>query len=268
MLKSAAFLILLGSHGWAEDPRVAALVAQGDAADRQHQTKAAITAFQQAEAIDPRNAGVLLRLSKQLSDLGTSTKAPEVAKASHQKALGYAQRAAELDPKSAKAHLSLAVCYGKLTDHVSNKVKLEYSRVIRAETQKSLDLDATDDFAWHVMGRWHFGIANIGAVQRTLAKLVYGDLPEATNEEAARCLKKATELAPQRVIHHAELAKVYTAMGKADLAAQSWQNVLGLKAADHEDVNYQKAAKLALDAGRAPRATGPRMLSDQTRRQP
>jgi len=267
MLKLAAFFaLLLAVRASAEDSRVAALVLQGDAEDRQHHPGTALAALQQAEAIEPRNAGVLVRISKQYSDLGSATKSPETARPLLQKALDYSLRAVELDPKSAKAHLSLAICYGKLTGHVSNKTKLEYSRFIRAETQKSLELDPTDDFAWHVMGRWHFGVANIGTVQRALAKVIYGDLPDATNEEAARCLKKATELAPQRIIHHAELAKVYTAMGKSDLAAQSWQNVVGLKAVDSEDANYQREAKLALARQRPGRADGDRMLSGAARR--
>ena len=267
MLIRVAFLaLLLAVPVSAEDARVTALLVQGDEEDRQHQTSSALATLQQAEAIEPRNAGVLLRISKQLGDLGTAAKGPAEAKAWHQKALDYSRRAVELDPKSAKAHLSLAICYGKLTDHVSNKTKLEYSRIIRSETQKSIELDPSDDFAWHVMGRWHAGIANIGVVQRALAKVVYGDLPEASNEEAARCLKKATELAPQRIIHHAELAKVYTAMGKRDLAAQSWQNVLGLKAADTEDTNYQKEAKLALASQRPGRSGQERMLSGAARR--
>lgn len=265
MLKRIALLALLLANGaLAEDARVTALLMQGDAEDRLHHTRAALAAFQQAEAIEPRNVGVLLRISKQLSDLGSATKGGDVT--ALQKALEAAKRAVEIDPKSAKGHLSLAICYGKLTDHVSNKVKLEYSRIIRAEAQKAIELDPTDDFAWHVLGRWHFGIANIGSVQRTLAKIVYGALPAASNEEAARCLKKATELGPQRIIHHAELAKVYAAMEKGDLAAQSWQNVLGLKAADDEDASYQREAKLAVERHRPARGEGRRMLSGAARR--
>lgn len=265
MFKRVLLALLLAMRVSAEDGRVTALLVQGDEEDRQHRAGSALATFQLAEAIEPRNPGVLLRISKQLSDLGTAAKGPPEAKGFHQRALDYSRRAVEFDPKSAKAHLSFAICYGKLTDHVSNKTKLEYSRIIRAETQKSLELDPTDDFAWHVLGRWHSGVANIGVVQRALAKVVYGDVPEASNEEAARCLKKATELAPQRIIHHAELAKVYAAMGTSDLAAQSWQNVLGLKAADSEDANYQKEAKLAL-AHRPGRSGDDRMLSGAAHR--
>jgi len=48
-----------------------------------------------------------------------------------------------------------------MTDFTSNRVKIEYSKFIRDETLKSLELDPTDEFAWHVIGRWHAGIAGL-----------------------------------------------------------------------------------------------------------
>lgn len=253
--------LLFAAAASAEDPRVTALIVQGDAEERVHHPKEALAAFQQAEAIEARNIGVLLRISKQHSDLVAQAKTPAAAKALAQTALEYGQRAAELDAKNAKAHLNLAICYGKLTDYAGNKTKLEYSRIIRDEVLQSLALDSSDDFAWHVLGRWHEGVTSVGPLMKALARVVYGGLPEASLEEAARCLKKATEIAPQRIIHHAELAKVYALQGKHELAAQAWQNVLGLKAADGEDEKYQEAAKLAIEANRPARSSGWRMLT-------
>lgn len=257
----ALFILLFVARAIAEDPRVTTFVMQGDEADRQHHSNEALGNFQKAAALDPNNAGVLLRVSKQYCDLAGAAKSPEAAQPLAETALGYAQRAVALDGKNAKAHLNLAVCYAKLTDFAGSKTKLEYSKLIRDETQQSLALDPTDDYAWHVMGRWNAGVANVGMVMKALAKLVYDGLPAASNEDAVRCFKKAIELAPQRVLHHAELAKVYQAMGKGDLAAQEWQNVLGLKAGDGADENYHHEARLAIEAQRPGRGFSARMLS-------
>lgn len=253
-MKVLALALLLPSLAvLAEDPQFAALVTKGDVADSQHQTRAALVMFRQAEQLDPKNLGVLLRISKQYTDLIDQTKPADAAQRVAETALEYAKRAVELDSRNAKAHLSLAVCYGRLTDFVGNKTKVEYSKIIRDETAKSLEIDPRDDFGWHVLGRWHFGVANVNAVLRTMATLIYGGMPAATNEEAARCLKKATELAPQRIIHHAELAHVYKVMGKADLALQEWQNTLGLRANDGADERYQQEARAVLEAARTAR---------------
>src|SRR4051812_6765679 len=234
---------------------------QGDEADRQRHTNEALSNFQKAIALDPGNPGVLLRISKQYCDLAGAAKSPEAAQPLAQTALDFAQRAVTLDGKSAKAHLNLAVCYAKLTDFAGSRTKLEYSKLIRDEAQQSLALDATDDYAWHVMGRWNAGVTNVGVVMKTLARIVYDGLPAASNEDAVRCFRKAIELAPQRILHHAELAKVYQAMGRPDLASQEWQNVLGLKTGDGADENYHHEAKLAIEAQRPARGLGARMLS-------
>lgn len=240
----------------AEDPRVSGFIQQGDACDARHESRKALSALQQAEVIDPQNLGVLLRISKQYTDLIDTTKSKDEAKAFAEKALDYGKRAVARDTSSAKAHLNLSICYGKMTDFVGNKTKMEYAKIIRDEAQRSIELDPKDDYAWHVLGRWHSGVANLNGVLKALAGLVYGGLPPASNEDAVRCLKKATEIAPQRMMHQAELAHAYQQMGKPDLAAQVWQNVLGIRAVDAQDEAYQKEAKLALEQAKQSRGRG------------
>src|SRR5688500_3105037 len=88
----------------------------------------------------------LLRLSREHSDLVDSLKG-QAARSHAEKALEYARRAVAAEPRNAKAHLSVAVCYGKLTDFVGNKTKIEYSRLVRDGVLKSIELDPNDDFA-------------------------------------------------------------------------------------------------------------------------
>lgn len=246
-MKPLLFIALLFSFpALAEEPQVAALIKRGDAEEKQGRTKAALADFEAAEQLDPKNPAVLLRVAKQYSDLVDATKARDAAEQHARKSLDYARRALALDPKVAKAHLSLAVAYGKLTDFVGNKTKLEYSKIIKDETAKCLALDPTDDFAWYILGRWHAGVANVNGVLRALATVVYGGMPPASNEEAAQCLKKATELAPRRIMHRAELARLYKTMGQADLAAKEWQIIVTLTAADSDDEKEKRAAREAL----------------------
>ena len=230
-----------------EDPRLVALVKEGDSEDRLGHPQAALTSFLAAEAIDNRDVGVLLRISKQYEDLIPTTKPKEAAEQVAKKAFSYAQRAVEIDPKVAKAHLSLAVAYGRMTDFIGNKEKLEYSKYIKDETVKSIELDPTDDYAWHVLGCWHSGVANVNGMLKLLAKMVYGGMPPASNEEAVKCLKKACELAPQRIMHHGELARVYQLMGQKDLADKEWKTVLTLSAVDKDDATDLAEARAALN---------------------
>jgi len=235
----------------ADDPRLVALVKQGDAEQRQGHAQAALNSFLAAEAIDNRDVGVLLRISKQYEDLIAVTKPKEAAEQVAKKAFAYAQRAVEIDPKVAKAHLCLAVAYGRMTDFIGNKEKLEYSKIIKDETVKSIELDPTDDYAWHVLGCWHSGVANVNGMLKLLAKMVYGGMPPASNEEAVKCLKKACELAPQRIMHRSELARVYQLMGQKDLADKEWKIVISLPMQDKDDETDQAEARAALNLPKA-----------------
>lgn len=253
-MKALLLIALLASlPALAEDAQILALLAQGDTAEARQDTRGALALFRQAEQLAPENVAVLLRISKQYSDLVGQTQPPEAALRIAERALDFAKRIVALDGKSAKARLNLAICYGRLTDFVGNKTKLEYSRIVKSEVSQSLELDPTDDFAWHVLGRWHFSVANVNGMLKTMARLIYGGLPAASNEEAARCLKKAVALAPQRLLHHAELAHVHTAMGQTEFALQEWQNVLGIRAAGVADAKYQQEARAALEAARPKR---------------
>ena len=234
---------LLSFRALAEDAQVVALVKQGDGEERHGNTRAALAIFREAERREPENVGILLRIAKQYSDLVGETKPEAAAQGVAERSLAYSKRAVEIDPNNAKGRLSLAVAYGRLTDFVGNKVKLEYSKLIKQEAQKSLELDPTDDFAWHVLGRWHFGVANVSAVLKAMARVVYGGMPAASNEDAAKFLKKATEIAPQRIIHHSELARVYRTMGRKELAQKEWQTVLALPAMDKEDEKDKREAQ-------------------------
>ena len=250
-------VFLAATSALAEDPRVTALLKQGDAEERLGHTRNALNSFRAAEEIDGRNVGVILRISKQYSDLIPVTKPTDAAQQVAQKALSYAQRAVEIDSNVAKGHLSLAVAYGKMTDFVGNKEKLEYSKYIKQEVEKSIELDQTDDYAWHVLGCWHSGVANVSGMLKLMAKLVYGGMPPASHEDAAKCFKKAIELAPQRVMHHSELARVYQNMGKKDLAAKEWKAVLALPSADGEDEKDHVEAREALKLPKATPAASP-----------
>jgi tetratricopeptide (TPR) repeat protein len=237
---------IFGLHALAEDQGLTTLVMQGDLEARQGHPQAALEDFLAAEKIDSKNVGVLLRISKQYSDQIDQTKSVTAAEKVAQKSIDYAQRALAVDPKNAKGHLSIAVAYGRLTDFVGDRTKLEYSRIVKDETGRSIELDPNDDFAWYVLGRWNAAVARVGGMLRLMASIVYGGMPAASNEEAAKCLKKAVELAPQRVMHHAELARVYKAMGKTGLATKEWQAVLSASASDKEEQKEQHDARIAL----------------------
>ncbi len=128
---------------------------------------------------------------------------------------------------------------------------------MKAEADRTLELDPMEDFAYHVLGRWNYAIATLNPILKLMAKFVYGGLPEASLEEAVKDYQKAIELAPQRVIHHHELARVYVALGEMDAARKEWETELTLKPEDNEGENDQKEARANLDKAEAVKSPSP-----------
>ena len=162
------------------------------------------------------------------------------------RSLDAARQAVALAPENSKAHLALSVAYGRITDFVDNRTKIEDSRLVKSEAEKTLLLNPREDIAYHVLGRWNYGVATLNPVLKLIARFIYGGMPDASLEEAVKDYQKAIAIAPQRVIHHAELARTYTAMGNTDDARKEWETVLTLKPDDNESLNDEKEAREAL----------------------
>jgi tetratricopeptide (TPR) repeat protein len=241
-------LFALACHAaFAANPQAEALIQQGDAEVKALHAEQALALFDQAAAADPNDVEILLRISQQCSNLIAVAKSPAEAEAFARRSLDEAKQAVALAPQNPKAHLALAVAYGRLTDLVDNRTKVEYSRYVKAEADKALELDPTDDYTYHVLGRWNYAVATLNPFLKLIAKFVYGGMPDASLQEAVRDYKKAIDLNPQRVIHHHELARTYVALGQMDEARKEWETELTLKPEDNESVADQKEAREDLE---------------------
>lgn len=237
--------------GWLLVPAQAAdvsftdLLAQGAAAGTDGNVPAAVKIYSAAERLEANNAADFCVLTKRFCDLMHVTSSSDLQRTLAEKALACAKRAVQADPQSATAHLCVVVGCANFFPFVDTRTKVVFSRLIKSESEQAIALDPDQDVAYYMLGRWNFGVVNMNFLERGFVKLVYGGLPTASNDEAVKDLKHAIELAPNRIIHHAELAKVYAATGRTSLARQELKICAGLKPLDDDDVEAQsEAAKI------------------------
>jgi tetratricopeptide (TPR) repeat protein len=211
------------------------LIAKGDPFDKRYQPKEALEFFLPAEKLEPNNPELLIRIARQYRHLMSDTSSKKEKLRLGHISLGFAQRAATLAPKNAEAQLSPAISYGKMLPYMGSRDQVNASPHIKTAVDRTLQLDPTNDTAWHVLGRWNRVLANIGGVKRVLAKALYGDLPVTTNEAAEKCLLKAIAINPNRLMHYIELARLYAQMGRKDEARRNIQKGLAMPNKDHDD---------------------------------
>jgi tetratricopeptide (TPR) repeat protein len=191
------------------------LIEKGDVFDLKFQAAEALKDYLPAEKLEPKNVRLLVRIARQYRHLMTDATPREDKLRLGGIALGYAQRAAALAPNDSEAQLSPAITYGKMLPFQGSKERVEASPRIKEAVDKAIKLDPRNDLAWHVLGRWHQVLADVGLIKRTLGQFIYGKLPASTNEEAVKCFEKAIEFNPHRPMHYIELGRTYAQMGRA-----------------------------------------------------
>ena len=247
-LRALIWLVLLGSVAGAWAQSAGDLLRAGDALDAKHRNQEAVEIFLKADALQANDAEILRRIAKQYSQQVVSESRTPENRELARKALDYALRAVKCDPDNANARLSLAICYGKAAFLESARRRIEMAGLIREEAEAALRLDPGLDYAWHVLGRWNYELANFNAALRFLAETIYGKFPDASNERAAECFEKAVAIRPDRVIHHIELGRTYAALGRKQEALAELKKGLSLPSREKDDNESKDRGRKAIAA--------------------
>ena len=216
------------------------------AAEAKLDSARALTLFQQADAAKPNDAFILFKIAKQYSDQVPDQATDAGKREFAQLGLDFAKRACALESTNAVYTLSLAICHGHLATVSDVRTKVEYSRLIKDEAERSLQLDPNYAWAHHVLGRWHYELASLGITARFFAKLLYGGIPPASPEEGVAQLKRATELEPGELNHWIDLGFAYAATGRKVEARASWEHGLAMPDRSKHDATSKRRAREAL----------------------
>jgi tetratricopeptide (TPR) repeat protein len=239
-----AVLCLCGIAARAEDTDV--LIEKGDQFDKKLQPKEALEVYLPANKLEPNNVSLLCRIARQYRHLMSDTSSKKEKLQLGNTSLEFANRAATLAPKNADAQLSPAISLGKMLPFMGSKAQVDASPKIKAAVDRTLVLDPTNDTAWHILGRWNRVLANINVVKRVLAKALYGDLPVTTNEAAEKCLLKAIEINPNRLMHYIELGRIYAQMGRKEDARKNLEKGLSMPNKEKDDPELKEIGKQTL----------------------
>lgn len=230
----------------AKSQEASLLIRKADELDAQGRTDDAIETLKQAEKIEPNNPDLLINLSQDYSDKIDASKDRSQKLASARLCLEYARKAVHEAPDNADAHVCLSIGYGKMTDFVDNKTKMQYSEVVKSEAEKAVELNPKNELALLILARWNFDMATLNPILKAIAQTIYGQLPPASKELAVEYFQKAIAAAPEKIIPHAEFARALESMGKTQEARTEWLKVKQLKPTDAEDRRYAAEAEKKL----------------------
>ena len=234
-----AFILCFNQISFAD---VNTYLAQGDSAYDKFDNEMALKYYQMAKKADPTNCESIWKISRAFIDIG------EVADEKMQAQNYYmaektAREAVKMCPDNSNAHLHLSIAVGRVALMVGGKKKVELSKEVKSEAEEALRLDPQNDIAHHVLARWNREVANLSGLLKTFAKILYGGLPDASNDLAVKHFKIAIELKPNYINHHLELGLTYEELKKWELAKEEFEKIADLPLQDSEDADHKKQAK-------------------------
>lgn len=243
-----ALVILSAGLALAQSTKVKALL---DQAEKLHDAKnyqATMDKLREAEKIEPENPEVLWKIARAYFDFADQQPDNlEVQKKNIYPGFDYAKKCVEKYPNVAGGHQYYAILIGRIGEIEGTKQKITNSYAVREHTLKAIELDPKEDANYHVMGRWHFALADLSWAERQIASLIYAKPPEASFAEAEKFFAKAHELKPDDIRHLLWLGKTQIKLKKAATAKATLQKALSLPATSDSDRAMQKEARELLE---------------------
>lgn len=224
----------------------------GDAAYAKFDDTQALEHYQEALKLAPANYEALWKASRAMVDIADVIPATDKDIKTKQTKLytdatATARKAVDANPNDTWGHFQLAAANGKRLLLLGKKEQIEASKAVKAEIDKAIELDPTNDLAYHALGRWHRRMSEIGGFQRAFGSLIYGSIPKGSFAESEKYLRKAIELHPEFVNHNLELGRTLVALKKYDEAAQFFQKAIDLPKTTSKDDVLKAEARDELD---------------------
>jgi tetratricopeptide (TPR) repeat protein len=190
----------------------------------------------------PEDVEVLWRLAQVHFDIADQTEDEEVHKAHFYPGFEAAKEAVQIDPNSARSNHWYAVLIGKIGMLEGTKQKITNSYEVEKYGLKAIELDPTYDGSLHLLGRWHYELADLSWIERTVAKIVYETPPKASFEESVKFYKKAIEAKSDEVRHYLWISKAFIKLKDKGEAKKYLQTATEMAPFDDADRLMQKEA--------------------------
>ncbi len=237
-------LVFLSGPVFSSPPNFSA----GDEAFLRIDYSTAIRSYEEQLHSHPNNVQLLWRLARvyvcsgEVMENGTGE--PYFTKAEE-----YARRCVQFDSMNVEGRTWLAATLGYLALHAGTKDQVRLTSEMHQEIQHVLRLDVNNDAAYSMLGSMYRALGNVSWVQRQLAALFVGSIPDGGFEEGEAALQKAIALAPDVMRHHYELGVLYLDWGKKESGKAALERAASLPirvAIDRPRLEKIKALLVAL----------------------
>jgi tetratricopeptide (TPR) repeat protein len=218
----------------------ATLIKEGDRLEAVPDELGAFHKFKEVLKLQPANLYSLVKCSELCSRIGKRQANKATMNDYYKGAVIYAETALKVSPNSSDANCVMAIAQGRIALSKSGKEKIAASKDIKRYAELAIQNDNANFKAWHVLGRWHYEVSNLSALERAAAKIFFGGVPAASLREAIKAFEKAKVFDPQFVLNYFELARAYKRNDEKQKAIATLNTMLTLTSRTEDDDQIKK----------------------------
>lgn len=220
-----AFLLLLMGISVSAQHSLSQKINRADSLYHAYENEKALQVYKRVLKENPQNFSALWRSSLLYARIGNRFDEEDKQKEYYTSALTLAKRALDVDSTHSQSNYVMAVAMGRKALIAGAKERVAASRQIKHFAEQAIKYDSTNAGAWHVLGRWHYKMANLSWIERAAANTLFGGIPgDPGNAKAARYIRKAIHHNDQFILYHRDLANVYKELGwEKKTIASCWQ---------------------------------------------
>jgi tetratricopeptide (TPR) repeat protein len=178
-------------------------------------------------SVDPMNAELLWRMARTYISIGDVAKHEE-REQYYRKADEYSTKAVLADSGNSDAHCWKAITVGYVSMYEGTRSKVAMANVVKNELDIAIRLNPNNDIAYSILGTFYRALGNISWIERQLADLLLGGIPDGGFAEGETSLKKAIALSPTIIRHRFELGRLYLDWGKDQAAKKIFLTTINL----------------------------------------
>lgn len=223
--------------------KVAALIAEGDAlATQKFDNSGALAKFEEAYALAPNNAELLILLSRTHIDIGEHLPAGTDAEKSaqlkyYEKALDFANKAIAGDPNGSQGYTRRAIANGRVALFRGIWESLDLVKQVKADIEKAIALDPGNATAHYILARTHAKVAERPRMVRWPLGLSW-----ASYDDAAKHYEQAIALRPGFIMYRLDAARTYVELKEYAKAREQLKVIPTLAKEDEDDDQFRKEA--------------------------
>jgi tetratricopeptide (TPR) repeat protein len=248
LLSAIALAAVLGPPLRAQSPD--SHLTAGDRSYALRDAAGALAHYEQALEADTLSYEAAWKASRSAADLEPRARGSGARHALLlQKAESHARRAVALRGDRAEGHFALARALGVAARSKGTRDRVRYASDVRHHALECLRYDPAHSGCLHIMGAWNAEVMRLSGLERFIARRLLGGRAFGTAgwAEAIRYMEAAVAAAPERIVHHTELAEIYTERGRIADARREYETALRLNVSDYNDSLYKAGARAAVD---------------------